>query len=318
MKNILVSIFILILCWQVHVNTKTEVRIVHPDGNDMVLVLPRKDRERLEHFFYAMMVREDGGYTLFGAKPMHMYVFFQPLSISKWDYFLSSITPHNLRMYRDWKVWEKYQYLMEKSDFKFWIEKNPFLEKRAISDNPAVSIFFINKMRVDEIIRNYSNDFQSILKDAEFCYGQFMADAKNSSLFNGTLKGHEGLIGTLFGYGRENAWLFEERDNGKPVVLKYPWERDVEEFYMKQPYITWQYLGVHSDLISENLGYPGFVANPDSEETKQLKQKFLATRKKIIDYYAGKDFLEATLSILINGIPSELLDTDVAFAIRSQ
>lgn len=47
------------------------------------------------------------------------------------------------------------------------------------------------------------------------------------------------------------------------------------------------------------------MANPDSAETRQLKRKFLATRKRIIEYYEGKDFLEATLSILVNGIPPD-------------
>jgi hypothetical protein len=51
---------------------------------------------------------------------------------------------------------------------------------------------------------------------------------------------------------------------------------------------------------------PPFVGNKDSTETIALKQKYLTARQKIINYYQGKPFLEATLSLLVNGPPDDL------------
>lgn len=299
-KWFLVITFIAFLCWQLHENSKIEMLIPTSDGKNISLSMSRKDRKSLEQLFYAML-REDGAYTLLGSKPMHMFGFYQPFSTSKWEYFLCSISPRNLRIYRGWKTWQKYQYLLEKSEFELWAEKNPFWEKMSVPRNPAISIFLINKTKTDEIISAHLSDFETILNRTDLTCNQLLFEAKNRSFFNDILKGHEGLIGTLFGYGRDNAWLFEDREHGKEIFLDYLWGQEIDDFYMNRPYFSWKYFGICTNELSEALGYPYFVANPDSLETKQLKQKFLMSRRKIIDYYKGKDLLEATLSLLING-----------------
>jgi hypothetical protein len=305
MKNLkcfLVITFVFFLCWQLHENSKIEVHIPAWEGKDSLLLITRKDRRSLEQLFYAML-REDGAYTLLGSKPMHMFGFYTPFSTFDWEIFFSSISPRNLRIYQGWKTWLRYQYLLEKSEFKLWAEKNPFWEKMSTPHNPAVSVFLMNKKRTDEIIGAHLSDFETILNRENLTCDQLLFEAKNRSFFNDVLKGHEGLIGTLFGYGRENAWLFEEREHGKPVPLGQLWEQEIDDFYMNRPRFAWKYFGICTNKLSEVLGYPNFVADPDSSETKRIKQKILETRQNIIDYYKGKDFLEATLSILINGVP---------------
>ncbi len=49
------------------------------------------------------------------------------------------------------------------------------------------------------------------------------------------------------------------------------------------------------------------MADPDSSETQALKKEFLEVRQKILDYYKGKDFFEATLSLLLDGPSKEVL-----------
>ncbi len=251
-----------------------------------------------------MMIRDVGGYTLFGAKPMHMFNFYKPFSISKSEFFFSSIRPNNLRIYRDWKTWQKYQHLLEKSEFVFWAEKNPCWEKRSIPDNPSVSIFFIHKKELEKAINAHLKDFQKVLKRQNIACEELLLETKDKSFFNEVLRGHEGLIGILFGYGRDNAWLFEEKMHGKTVPLSSLWEKELyEHFLMRRSCFIWSFFGICSNEFSQILDYPSFAADPNSDETKQLKEKYLATREKILSYYKNKDFLEATLSILINGAP---------------
>jgi hypothetical protein len=57
--------------------------------------------------------------------------------------------------------------------------------------------------------------------------------------------------------------------------------------------------------MGEILMYPTFMADINTEETKQLKLEYLQTREKILDFYKGKNFLEATLELLADRKSSE-------------
>lgn len=49
---------------------------------------------------------------------------------------------------------------------------------------------------------------------------------------------------------------------------------------------------------ASKINLPGFYAIIDHPETLHLKQHYLETKEKMIDYYKDKDFLEATLETL--------------------
>ncbi|MCB1107825.1 MAG: hypothetical protein KDK76_07000 [Chlamydiia bacterium] len=119
-------------------------------------------------------------------------------------------------------------------------------------------------------------------------------------LFKMGLKGHEGLIGTLLGYGRGNAWLFYERSQGKKVHLSSAWKQSLENYTvigMIKNYLSSE----RRNDLSAHLLYPSFVADLDSEETQALKKEYQESRQRILDHYQGKDFLETTLSLLKYG-----------------
>ena len=46
-----------------------------------------------------------------------------------------------------------------------------------------------------------------------------------------------------------------------------------------------------------DLFYPRFACDPQSEETKKVKQIYREEREKILKYYEGKDLVEATLNL---------------------
>lgn len=273
-KPLFLSIFLSLFVFQLHNNYPVELHLTPSHGKDLVITMPRKDRDSLYDLFYLIMIRDCGGYTLFGNKPMHMNCFYQPILLTKWEHFLNSIHPSHLRTYKGWKTWLKYRHFFEKSNFIFWEEKNPFWEKIHKENNPVISIFFSNKKKMEEIIQANLKDFQKVLKNPHITSADVLKLDHKLSFFNDNLQGHEGLIGTLFGYGKENASAFEERANGKDTNLRNIWEDEnavVYEHYQKRPYWLWAFLGICSSDFSSVLGYPFFLADPNSLETKRLK-----------------------------------------------
>jgi hypothetical protein len=113
------------------------------------------------------------------------------------------------------------------------------------------------------------------------------------------LKGHDGLIGTIFGYGRNNAWLFEERNQGKQTPLVPIWDDEIYEFLYNRPD------KMCLEDLSLVLGYPTFLAEPNTVETLTLKEEFMVVRNRILEFYNGKDFLEATFRLLLEGPPKD-------------
>jgi|GEM_PF-1136218 len=292
-----------LVLWQVHDNSLIEVRVPSSEGQNITLVMPWKDKRNLEYLFYKMTIRDEGGYTLFGTKPMHMNVYLNPFSLSTWKNYYSAMSLNHLRTYLGWKTCQKYQHLFENSNFVFLSEKNPFWEevcKASNISNPNVAILLINKVTMREVVEKYKHDFQNVLVRKNISYTKLLQEAQDKPFLQEVLQNHDGLIGTVFGFGRENAWLFAERKNEDNTPLSALWSDEIEKSWKNRPTFAWNWFGVCSDEISSNLGYPSFLADPDSQETQELKEQFLQTRQKIIDYYKDKKFFEATLSILIN------------------
>ena len=109
------------------------------------------------------------------------------------------------------------------------------------------------------------------------------------------LKNHDGLIGTLLGYGRDNAWLYYRRGQGENIHLETAWETEIlDQMVVQLSKKDWTL----EDWDFTDLYFPSFVAIRDSEETKKLRDLYAESRQQFIEYYEGKNFLEATLSIL--------------------
>ena len=114
-------------------------------------------------------------------------------------------------------------------------------------------------------------------------------------LFHASLWSHEGLLGILLGYGRTNAWLFyEHKQPLKPVFS----DELTQLFSSKKAVLNFTFGWPHAEM-QEVLMFPNFMADLNAEETKRLKSDYLQTREKILNYYSGKNFLEATLQLLL-------------------
>jgi hypothetical protein len=302
---LLIGSCVLFLFWEFNQNRKVELLIPSVQGKDFVLTMPWKDKKSLDYLFKGMLALDSGLYTLFGSKPMYMGGYIIPFSTTNLGTFLNSLSPQNLRVYWGWKTWQKYQDLLAKSEFRLWAEENPFWLRWWQPPNPAICILLIHEQLLQDTIDAHIADFQTVLGRSAITSKQLLLEAKNKPLLKEVLRGHDGLIGTLFGYGRNNAWLFEERNQGKKVHLVPVWSEEVYDFFENRPTPNWLIYGLGAKDLSEMLAYPTFLAQSDSLETQEIKKKFLDTREKIVNYYKNKNFLETTLSLLITGVLEE-------------
>lgn len=297
------TIFALFLLWQGYENWNVEIHVPLSNGEEHVLSMPRKDKKSLEFFLRYIICWDVGGYVLLGNKPMFMGIYHKPFSTYDRYFFLESISPWNLRIIHGWKTFQKYQHLfLNDHTFSIWIEDNPFFGE----NSPIVIILLVNRQRLSQMVSRYNEDFQQVLGRPNITGDELLAEAKNKPFLGAVLKCHNGLIGTLFGYGRDNAWLFEARDHGIIVPLSSLWGDEITEFYAKK-YENYGYfspirlLGNFPKDLSEYLSYVYCAANQNSSETQELKQEVLKTREKILKYYQDENFLEATLRGFMEG-----------------
>lgn len=293
-KFLLILVSIGILSWGFYQNKKIRIDIAPTNGQKFSILMSIRHKQYIEYFFKSLIIKENCGYTLFGNKPMSMYVYWKPFCFSKWYHFLTSIFPCSLRTYRGWKTWQKYQHFFPNSAFLLWAEPNPFFP-----ENTNFAILLVNKEKFREVVSANGKDFETILGRKNISADELLTEAKNAPLLKTVLQFKEELFGILFGYGRENARLFETKRRGENVVFSaFPWGEEIEQFLRHRLGDAWWFFGNFPKQLDQFLGYPTFGVDPNSLETKKLKEEFLETRKRILEYYEGKDFLEATLSRL--------------------
>lgn len=119
-------------------------------------------------------------------------------------------------------------------------------------------------------------------------------------MFGGVLKHHQGLIGTLLGYGRNNAWAFHLRDQAQqakkdPIRILQSAAAQKREKALNEKLKLFT-RGQRFNPLFMNL--PGFVADLDSIETQILRTQYEQDYQTILRRYKEGDFLEVTLQQL--------------------
>lgn len=281
---VLCGLFIAILLWQYSQNRTNSLQYLDQQGTIRTLILPVKDRKRLVGLMQKLFAENSFAYTILGSKPVSWETYHNPLPLSNWTRFYNSFSEHNRTIRSGWKTWEKYQHLF--ASVHLWAESpkcHPGL----------VSILIINEDRFNDVVNKNKKDFQAVLCREIVDGFQLIRESKNQSLMNEVLKGHQGLIGIVLGYGRDNSWQFLEGcKNRTPIGWVWGEENSsfAEESKQSDITLTDYYLSLYS--------CPSFAGDPNSAESLALKTEYILTKQKVMDYYKDKDFLEATLSLL--------------------
>lgn len=283
---VLCGLIIAILLWQYSQNRTISLHYLNQQGTTYTLALPVKERKRLAGLMQKLFAEDSFAYTILGSKPISWATYLNPLPLSDWTRFYDSFSEHNRTICSGWKTWEKYQHLFPSAHL--WME-NP-------KCYPGwISILIVNEDQFNDVVNKNKRDFQDVLCREIVDGFQLIREAKNRSLTNEVLEGHQALLGIVLGYGRDNSWKFLEGCK-KRTPIGCVWE---EEAFDEAPNstLTDYYLSLYS--------CPSFAGDPHSEESLALKTEYLLTRQRVLNYYKNRDFLEATLSLLAGHYPAE-------------
>jgi hypothetical protein len=260
---------------------KTSLHYLDKDGELHTLYLPVKDKEKLLLLMQKLFAEDSFAYTVLGSKPISWITYQKHLPFANWRWFYYSFSDYNIILGSGWDVWEKYCHLFPSAHL--------FAEHPRVHPG-SVSILIVNEDNFNEAVKNNKQDFEKVLRREIKDGSQLLIEAKNRSLMNEVLEGHQALLGIALGYGRENSWNFFEGCK-KRIPIGCVWGEDDPVIYEDSEIST-------TDFYLSAYSCPSFAGNPNSLESLVLKEDYLQTKKKVLNYYAGKDFLEATLSLL--------------------
>jgi hypothetical protein len=258
--------------------------------------ISKNERLILEDFFQLLITTFDFGYVLYGNKPMVMVQYANPLSED--SFLFHTLEPHNLRLRKGIECWKKYCKLFPSKGFVFL-----FFGDR-LKDS-FIELLLINKARFIEVVCSYPEKFQSL-----FGYGcspskvlNLISDERANQWF--TRLNYEQL-GLLLGYGARNAYHFQRRAEihpkfygGKFTLKKLSSKPSNEYLSIEDERQQIQYrlkpLEDERTLDSGFIAFPGFLADPCSEETQHLKDTFQKQRMQMINLYRNSSFFEKTM-----------------------
>lgn len=291
------SFYLIFLCsaflfWEYSQSRRISVRYLDQYGQEHSLSLSVVDKERLMPFMRILFAEDSFAYTLLGSKPLSWSCYRNALPFTNLTMLRDSLKKHHRTLRLGWKTWSKYRHLFPATTF--WAESPKFDSKR-------VSILIVNEEKFNHVVNKHKQDFQYVLNREVIDGFQLLREAKDRSLMNEVLESHQALMGIVLGYGRDNSWEFLRRAQ-KRDPLCCVWD----EANTKQEGIRVRLSAVNIEDCLALESCPSFAGIPDSEESLALKKEYLLTRQKVIDYYKGKDFLEATLSLLAGFRPKDL------------
>ncbi len=290
-------LFFLIFCVQVLIGNPTKV-------SEIVSRIPESDRVDLERFFQLLIRKELLGYTLFGEKPISGAAFFG----------LQDCDALHQKKYiileKGWRAWIRNKHLISDEYF--------FLKRRK---HRILSFHLINKKKTLETLQKNLDCIGDLTPEevlTEIC-----SDRPNFEVL-----GSQSLIGILYGYGKQNASLFEKQTEllqSLSSKMAPPFSREVVasrlshslKFFLEilakrrrfgKPSYNLSQIDALNQLVDQQKTFslreeapfikeyatPGFVSW-DEEESQQLKDLYEKTLARMKEVYKGGGFLEKTL-----------------------
>jgi hypothetical protein len=230
--------------------------------------LTSEEKKDLTNFFKICSYSYQFSYTIFGEKPMSLDGLglnrpkFEDLEYKEDEWVRSSY-----RKKEGWDVWKKHFQDLPLNNFSLIFYPVP--------NHPELIHFSIinHKMFLD-IVEKHIEEFHKVLNrkisSQEILNGYIKAEGE---IFE-RIKNHEGLLGIILGYGKENSFKYMRKEKLSPSVDPLSLKgRDMSEMLL-----------------------PTFMVAEGSEETKKIMASFSKQRERINKlYYQKENFLELVL-----------------------
>lgn len=245
-------------------------------------ILSPQEKKDLTFFIDQVISFDQYPYTLVGYKPMSI----SNVIIEDTEDLLTFCreafkTARHQTLKRGYLVWKKYQSLFSRN--KHILIDYPFLGKG------RREIALICPKVCMATIQEHLADFREIL--GKPCTSEevfsILTHPEHRDFY--TIIDHTRLVGILFGFGRNNACLYEQYRGGTSrSVMGHQW---TEQGPVQMFSTEWFWPGA---LLS-----PDFACDPATEETRLLKRHYKKARRIIHWTYFLRNNLEVTLALLM-------------------
>lgn len=265
--------------------------LTEPSFEKKLQRIPPRDRAHLDAFFRILILKEGGGYVLFGDKPAAFTTFSSIQNPSLGLFQIRKYEHENKLIKEGWQTWEKYSDL--------FLSKKFILECKRINAD-LHEICLINKNRFQQAIKGNLKDFQQVL-GSQISPNQLLEDYQKdtTSLFH-HLHEHHALLGILLGFGTKNSWLFHETTELRfedPYAQSYHPLKKI--YFSSQKFDQYKLASVFKENNHKKcfkfLYLPYFLADTDSEETALLQEQYRKEQQIVHQAYSENNFLEITL-----------------------
>lgn len=257
--------------------------------------LTKEERIHLNLFFKHLLLREHGIYVLFGSKPM---IACQAISLTEQE---------QIENYEKLNIDKKdIKWIQIAFDFKWWddvkdrINLNQYLIFQKDTSFPKVKdVFLVNISNMILLLQKNYDLFKKVV-GYDFSPLEVVFEMDKTSIFWDKVFNNSLLLGLVYGYGFDNAYLFNfmrnvtESSSGK--------EHNYVNSFSK---IFKSHISDHekqlilSDCTDNKLNYQDFPLPTYRSLFDNLQKKqYLKEQKKIKKIYKGKDPLEVTLNKL--------------------
>jgi hypothetical protein len=227
-----------------------------------------EERKDLTSFFKICFCSSEFGYTIFGEKPMSL----DAISLTKpnfdddWEYKDDDWVVSTYRKKEGMDVWKKHFEDMELNGFSLIFYPIP-------NHTEFINFSIINHKNFLSTLEENIEVFQTALNQKITSQGILNEYKKGSGEIFQRIRSHDGLLGILLGFGKENSFKFMNNEKLSPSV---------------DPTIL-------KGVEMEHVRLPCFMVSEGSDETKKIMESFSKQREKINKIYHKENFLETVL-----------------------
>jgi len=245
-------------------------------------VLSPQEKQDLTFFIGEVILFDQYPYTLVGYKPMSICNVIVEDTGDLFAFCREAFkTPRYQTLRRGYLVWEKYQSLFPR--------KKHILINYAFLGKGRREIALIYPKLCITTIQEHLDDFREILGKPYTSEEVFwiLTHPEHNDFY--TIIDHTRLVGILFGFGRNNAYLYEQYRGG--ASRSVTWHQRSEQDPLQMFSNEWPWPRAQLS--------PDFACDPSTEETQQLKKHYKKARRIIRWTYFLRNNLEVTLALLM-------------------
>lgn len=287
MKKLVIAILLIGVFDPIRGDSKTSSKETREEWQAGKSIIAEKDRPVLDVFFRDLLLNEGFAFTLFGEKPM---------SVNEYD-------QDNFELFckisQGYQVWKRYAARLSNSNYIFVFYEN--------TNQKLLEIMLINKRAVRKVIKKNWDLFLEVAGEKTSPDDFISLFIEKGSLWNTALKERDDLIGILLGYGRLNSELFQkkselgQRKAGVRKIRTVPsagYATTEEE--LRALVTTLRPFEKHRRGSLNYMNLPGFLADSNSQETRDLKHQYTHQRKQIIETFSQGDIVDLVVKQIID------------------